>query len=130
MEHPLSFRADDMLLKALEGFATTHGMSRSAVISRLLAEALGQPTADPVEARLDALEARVAELEQRPQAEPTEGERYPGLAPGQYLGTLCHNNHDWRGTGKSRRKKSSDSCMDCERERKLAKKAAAQVLPQ
>lgn len=123
---PTSIQLSEEIRDAIDAYAKDNGMSRSAAISRLLAEALGQPTADPVEARLDALEARMAELEQQRPHEPTEGERYPGLAQGQYLGTLCHKGHDWRGTGKSRRKKSSDSCMDCDRARKLAKKAAAQ----
>jgi hypothetical protein len=127
MAGPTSIRLPDTLNAALDAYAHAHNLSRSAAILRLLSDALGcsqVSTTDVTTERIESLEARIEALERRSE-DVVMADYNPGLSPNQVLGELCHQQHEWQGTGKSRRYRNNGRCVDCANSAKREKRRAA-----
>ena len=127
MAGPTSIRLTDTLSAALDAYASEHNLSRSAAILRLLGEALGcsqEATTGVTTERIEALEARVEALERRSESV-VMADYTPGLSPNHVLGELCKEQHDWQGTGKSRRYRNNNRCVDCANSAKREKRREA-----
>lgn len=126
MAGPTSIRLPDALNATLDAYASEHNLSRSAAILRLLSDALGcsqGATTDVTTARIGALEVRVEALERRSDGVVSR-DYAPGLSSNHKLGTLCHEHHEWNGTGQSRRYRNNNRCVDCANSAKREKRAA------
>jgi hypothetical protein len=123
----VSIRLPDVLEQKVEKYALRHRLSRSMAIVVLVEKGLeaaehnvGQPSTTDLVARLEALEAAIERVGQAS----TDEHKPPGLSPNHVLGALCHEHHDWQGTGQSRRYRNNNRCVDCANSAKREKRAA------